>query len=276
MRVKNRPLFTRMRAIRAVAAARRGDGQAGSQMGLSHAMTSSSYQIIVRNLSQTAQYFYVFQKQAGFSPSPSPSSILSGSLGCQSVGNYASSGAQINFGLDSQVYAGAVSTMQSAPSSQYIALISLNAATLSVVTSTAAARPVALTTASGSPENSTTLTLDPLGLSVPANQTGIPIGGFGMNVPSYTPLPLPELYCGVAAVNSNQAYILSSFVAPAPNAVLSCVPKQIFFVKMGYQPVGSTVTYDESNAACCDFTTGYATFVVTYNSDGTFSAKGGP
>lgn len=239
-------------------------------------MTSSTYQIIVRNLSQTTQYFYVFQKQAAFPSSPSPSSILSGSLGCQSVGNYASSGAQINFGLDSQVYAGAVSTMQSAPSSQYIALISLNAATLSVVTSTAAARPVALTTASGSPDNSTTLTLDPLGLSVPANQTGIPIGGFAMTVPSYTPLPLPELYCGVAALNSAQAIILSSFVAPAPNAVLSCVPKQIFFVRMGYQPVGSTVTYDESHSACCDFTSGYATYTVTYKADGTFSATGGP
>jgi len=265
-----------MRTIRAVAAARLGDGQAGSQRGLSHAMTSSSYQIIVRNLSQTTQYFYVFQKQAAFPPLPSPGPILSGSLGCQSVGNYASSGAQINFGLDSQVYAGAVSTMQSAPSPQLIALISLNAATLSVVGSTAAARPVALTTADGSPDNCTTLTLDPLGLSVPANQTGIAIGGFGMNVPSYTPLPHPELYCGVAALNNNQAIILSSFVAPAPNAVMNCIPKQIFFVKMGYQPVGSTVAYDESNSACCDFTTGYATYTVTYNSNGTFSATGGP
>ncbi|KPH06539.1 hypothetical protein CO657_27820 (plasmid) [Rhizobium acidisoli] len=240
-------------------------------------MTSSSYQIIVRNLSQTTQYFYVFQKQAAFPSSlPSPASILSGSLGCQSVGNYASSGAQINFGLDSQVYAGALSTKQSASSSQLIALISLNAATRSIVTSTTAARPVALTTADGSPDNSTTLTLDPLGLSAPANQTGIAIGGFGMNVPSYTPLPNPELYCGVAALNSSEAIILSSFIAPTPNAVMNCVPKQIFFVKMGYQPMGSMVAYDESNAACCDFTTGYATYTVTYNANGTFSATGGP
>jgi hypothetical protein len=57
---------------------------------------------------------------------------------------------------------------------------------------------------------------------------------------------------------------------------MNCIPKQIFFVKMGYQPVGSTVAYDESNAARCDFTTGYATYTVTYNANGTFSAAGGP
>ncbi|TAU13483.1 hypothetical protein ELI38_35760 [Rhizobium leguminosarum] len=229
----------------------------------------------VRNFSQTTQYFYVFQKQAAFPLLPSPDPILSGSLGCQSVGNYATSGAQINFGLDSQIYAGALSTKQ-VSLSQLIALLALNSATLSVVGSTSAFRPVTLTTADGSPDNCTTLTLDPLGLSAPANQAGIAIGGFGINVPSYTPLPHPELYCGVVALNNNQAIILSSFVAPVPNAVMNCIPKQIFFVKMGYQPVGRTVAFDESNSACCDFTTGYETYTVTYNANGTFSATGGP
>ncbi|WP_245277988.1 hypothetical protein [Rhizobium leguminosarum] len=221
------------------------------------------------------QYFYVFQKQAAFPSLPSPVPILSGSLGCQSVGNYATTGAQINFGLDGQVYAGALST-KPVSAWQLIALLALNAATLSVVGSTSAFRPVMLTTADGSPDNCTTLTLDPIGLSAPAYQSGIAIGGFGVNVPSYTPLPRPELYCGVVALNDNQAIILSSFVAPVPNAVVTCIPKQIFFVKLGYQPVGSIVGYEESNAACCDFTTGYVTYTVTYNADGTFSATGGP
>lgn len=238
-------------------------------------MTSSSYQIIVRNLSQTTQYFYVFQKQASF-PSVTSPSVLTSSLGCQSVGNYASSGAQINFGLDSQIYAGALSSMQSAPSSQLIALIALDATTRSIVTRTTAARAITLTTASGEPTNCTTLTLDPLGLSAPAYQSGVPVGAFAMNVPTYTPLPVPELYCGVAALNNDQAIILSSFVAPVPNAVMSCIPQQIFFVKTSYQPAGTVVPYDEANAARCDFTTGYGTYTVTYNANGTFSATGGP
>ncbi|MGR4846806.1 hypothetical protein ACIPSK_30055, partial [Rhizobium sp. LARHSG275] len=96
--------------------------------------------------------------------------------------------------------------------------------------------------------------------------------------PSYTPLPHPELYCGVVALNNNQAVILSSFVAPVPNAVMNCIPEQIFFVKMGYQPVGSTVAYDESNAACCDFTTNdllehRAPFQCPFASSAAHSAK---
>lgn len=236
-------------------------------------MTSSSYQIIVRNQSQTTQYFYVFQKQAAF-PSLTSPSILSSSLGCQSVGNYASSGAQINFGLDMQVYAGALSTGPAVPPSQFIALISLDA-TRSIVSTTTAARPITLTTSSGSPDNSTNLSLNPLGLSAPIHQSEVPVGGFAMNVPTYTPMPVPELYCGVAALNNDQAIILSSFVAPPPNVIMSCVPQQIFFVKTGYQPPGSDVSYDETNAARCDFTTGYTTFNVTYNANGTFSATGG-
>ncbi|WP_245270643.1 hypothetical protein [Rhizobium sp. Pop5] len=268
-----RPLFARMRAICAIVVARRGDEQAGSQPGVTYAMTSSSYQIIVRNQSQTTQYFYIFQKQAAFPSLPSPS-VLASSLGCQSVGNYTSSGAQISFGLDSQVYAGALSTGKAVPPSQFVALITLDA-TRSIVGSTTAARPMTLTTSTGSPDNCTSMSLDPLGLSLPAYQSGVPVGGFAVNVPTYTPLPVPELYCGVAALNSDEAIILSSFVAPAPNAVMTCIPKQIFFVKTGYQPPGSAVSYDETNAARCDFTTGYTTFNVTYNANGTFSAMGG-
>ncbi|ANM14903.1 MULTISPECIES: hypothetical protein [unclassified Rhizobium] len=237
-------------------------------------MASSSYQIIVRNLSSVTQYFYLFQKQASFPSLVSPS-VLASSLGCQSVGNYTSSGAQINFGLDSQIYAGALSTMAAVPPSQLISLISLDA-TRSIIASTTAHRAITLTTSDGSPNNSTSLTLDPLGLSAPAYQSGVPVGAFAMNVPSYTPSPVPELYCGVAALNNDQAIILSSFIAPAPNAVMSCIPEQVFFVKTGYQPLGSAVSYDETNTARCDFTTGYASFTVTYNANGTFSATGGP
>lgn len=237
-------------------------------------MTNSSYQIIVRNLSQTTQYFYLFQKQAAF-PSQANSSVLSSSLGCQSVGNYENSGAQINFSLDREVYVGVISTMKAVPSSKLVALISLDA-TRSIVAGTTAHREMTLTTTMGEPNNSTSLTLNPLGLSQPAYQAGVPVGAFAVNVPSYTPLPVPELYCGVAALSDDPALILSSFIAPAPNAVMSCIPEQVFFVKTGYQPPGSAVPYDEANAARCDFTTGYASFTVTYNANGTFSAKGGP
>lgn len=240
-------------------------------------MPSSSYQIIIRNLLQDTQYFYVFQKQAAFEPPASAGSNFSSSLGCQTVGNYGSSGAQIIFGLDKQIYVGAISTAAPTPPSQFKAAISPTVSQFAVST-TSTARPITLTTGSsgGSSSNFTELTVNPLALSMPTYQSGIPVGAFAINVPPYTPTPLPELVCGVAALKADQTIILSSFIAPVPNARLSCTPEQIFFVKTGYQPVGNIVAYDESNSARCDFTTGFTTITVTYNSNGTFSTQGGP
>lgn len=240
-------------------------------------MTSSSYKIIVRNLSQTTQYFYVFQKQATFDPPTGITCIYCSSLGCQNVGNYGSSGAQIVFGLDRQVYAGAVSTAPPVPPSQSAAANTLRTSRL-LVSTTTTARSIALTTGTGgdTPANFTDLTLNPLGLSVPTYQSGIMVGAFAVRVPSYTPAPFPQLFCGVAALNADQVIILSSFVAPIPSVTVSCAPEQIFFVKTGYQPAGNNIAYDEGNAARCDFTPGFATITATYNANGTFTTTQGP
>ena len=239
-------------------------------------MSSLSYQIIVRNSSQTAQYFYVFQKRATFQPPTTPGAISSCSLGCQNVGNYGSSGAQIVFGLDRQIYAGAISTALPPPP-QSTASNSMSTSRFLVNISTAK-QAISLTTDAGSnpPTNFTELALNPLGLSEPVYQSGILVGAFAVKVPPYTPTPAPQLFCGVAAVSADQTVILSSFIAPAPNATMSCAPEQIFFVKTGYQPIGSILTYDESNSARCDFTTGFTSITATYNSNGTFSTAGGP
>lgn len=235
-------------------------------------MANASYQILVYNLAQSAKYFYLFQKRAAFQPPLSDSDILSNSLGCQQVANFDTSGAWIRFGLETQVYAGAVSTMAPVPPAQTESSFSLKA-NVALVSSTMAAREIALTTATGGESNSTILTLNPLGLSVPASQSGIPTGAFAMNVPSYTPASPPQLYCGVATMKDDETIVLSSFIAPPPKATFNCAPKQIFFVQVGYQPIGSRVTYTQTNAACCDFTTGAATIKVTYQADGTFSTQ---
>lgn len=236
-------------------------------------MANSDYQIIVRNMSAGTQYFYVFQKQAQFQPTVASTDILSSSLGCQSVANYENSGAQIIFGLGAQIYAGAVSTMAPLPPSLEVASFSLTNS-LMLVSETMAAQPIALTTANGSPSNTTNLTINPLALSKPNYQDATPIGNFTIKIPIYTPASPPQLYCGVASINSDQTIILSSFIAPTPNTPSNCAPKQIFFVKIGYLPAGSRVTYSESNAASCDFTSGATTISVTYNANGTFTIQG--
>ncbi|WP_159953339.1 hypothetical protein [Rhizobium sp. 18065] len=249
---------------------------------------ASSYRIIVRNLSQTVLYFHVFQKQASFQPSIASAGIFASSLGCQSLGNSAQSGAQISFGFEAQVYAGALTTMAPKPPPTNALIVSnaIGAATRFFVSSTAAAQPIALSgggstgVAGGvqgaSPGNCTTLSLDPLGLSAATYQASLAAGSFGIDVPSYTPTPAPELYCGTAVLTGDGNIVLSSFVAPAPNGTTACAPQPIYFVRTGYQPTGNVIAYDESQAARCDFTTGFGSVTATYNANGTFSTKGGP
>lgn len=274
MQVKNRPLFTCMRSIRALP-------PAGRRTGLiSEGIVTRHDQFVLPDhrseLLADDAIFLCFPEAGGISVAAEPWSHPQRQSRLPKHRQLRKFGSADQFRFGQSGLCRCPQHQTGGVPSQLIALLSLNAATLSVVGSSSAFRPVTLTTVDGSPDNCTTLTLDPLGLSAPANQAGVAIGGFGINVPSYTPLPRPELYCGVVALNDNQAIILSSFVAPFPNAVMNCIPKQIFFVKMGYQPVGSTVTYDESNSACCDFTIGYAIYTVTYKADGTFSATGGP
>lgn len=232
------------------------------------AMSSDYYTIIVQNMSASTQYFFVFQQQATFTPAVASSSIYSCTLGCQAVGNYDSTGAVINFQMGAEIYAGAISTAPPPSPSECEAMVA--------TASTDVVRSIQLATSSSSSAlDCTTLTINPLGMSSPVNQSGIATGAFAVKVPSYTPAPSPELYCGLATINGDGTVLLSSYIAPTPNATMSCKPAQIFYVAIGYEEEGSVIAYDTSNAACCDFTTGYTLITVTYNPDGTFSTQNG-
>ena len=223
--------------------------------------------ILVRNTSNTTQYFYLLQQQAVITPA---SSILSSCLGCGQVGNYDSTGAQITFSFDAQVYAGAISTMALQPPSQFIAMIATSTSGANV-TSTSAITAVL----SGSPPlNSTTMTINPLGLSKPTNSDLAP-GTFGVAVPTYNQTEPAKLYCGNAVINQDGSIVLSSFVAPFPNQNLTCKSEQIYYVKAGYHAIGSIVEYEitPTNSAKCDFTSDMSTITVTYKANGTFTTE---
>ena len=223
--------------------------------------------ILVRNTSNTTQYFYLLQQQAVITPA---SSILSSCLGCGQVGNYDSTGAQITFSFDAQVYAGAISTMALQPPSQFSAMIATSTSGANV-TSTSAITAVL----SGSPPlNSTTMTINPLGLSKPTNSDLAP-GTFGVAVPTYNQTEPAKLYCGNAVINQDGSIVLSSFVAPFPNQNLTCKSEQIYYVKAGYHAIGSIVEYEitPTNSAKCDFTSDMSTITVTYKANGTFTTE---
>jgi len=232
--------------------------------------------ILVRNTSNKTQYFYLLQQQAVIKP---PSSILSSCLGCGQVGNYDSTGAQVTFNFDAQVYAGAISTMALQPPSQFIAMIATSTSGANV-TSTSAIMPVSLS--GPQPLNSTNMTINPLGLSKPTHSGDLASGTFGVAVPTYTPTTSTEpakLYCGNAVKNQDGSIVLSSFVAPFPNQTLTCKSEQIYYVKAGYQAIGGIVEYDittTTNWAKCDFTSDMSTITVTYMANGTFTTTTEP
>lgn len=228
--------------------------------------------ILVRNTSNTTQYFYLLQQQAVIKP---PSSILSSCLGCGLVGNYDSTGAQITFSLDAQVYAGAKSTMELQPQSKFNAFLATSTSRANE-TSTSAIMPVSLS--GKQPLNSTTMTIYPLGLSKPTHSGDLASGTFGVAVPTYNQTEPAKLYCGNAVKNQEGSIVLSSFVAPFPNQTLTCKSEQIYYVKAGYQAIGSIVDYDitTTNCAKCDFTSDMSTITVTYMANGTFTTTTEP
>ena len=118
------------------------------------------------------------------------------------------------------------------------------------------------------------MSINPLGLSAPTNNASLQDGTFVIQVPIYSEIQPPNLYCGVAVIMDDGKIVLSSYVAPPPNQMLSCAPQSIYFIKVGYYPPGYLVGYDTSISAECDFTSGLSSIMVTYNSAGTFTTKG--
>ncbi|MCM2477466.1 hypothetical protein HGO38_28880 [Rhizobium sp. CG5] len=232
---------------------------------------SAEYKVIIKNMSNDPTSFYAFQQQASFSGSGSGAVIRSSSLATGPLAPNATSGAQLEFGFDVQIYAGAICRN---PDSSFVTLnVTLSRRTVTdTVSLSAAAQPITLTVSgTDTTANDTTLSIDPLGLSTPTHQTGMATGSFGIEIPTFSPGTVEDLYCGCAAMNHDGSSILSSFLSPKPSSQLSCAPLPIYYVKTGSIPVGQIVTYDTGNAGECDFSKGSSVLTAEYNIDGTFT-----
>ena len=236
---------------------------------------TSQYNIIIKNMSSSTMSFYVFQKQSSFTNAGSSPSVISSSLASGTLYPYSSYGSQLGFSFDAQVYVGAKSNNTASYSSTFNAKISL-ASAANTVSETSAVQPIDLTTstAGASVNNFSNLSISPLGLSAAFYQSGLTAGSFGIQVPSYSPSASLKLYFGNAVINQDGSIILSSFVTPPPSGQPCCSPQAIYYVKVGSQAAGQVITYDTSNTGLCDFTTGYSTISVQYNSNGTYSTSG--
>jgi hypothetical protein len=230
----------------------------------------SQYRILIRNMSTKTMSFYAFQRQAALTVAGAALSTFSSSLASGPLATHASSGAQLEFSFDAQIYVGARATVMPIPGLIMVATLSLNS--LQAATSEASAvQPITLAGPGQTSGNSSALTIAPLGLAAPAFDSTLPAGNFAVQVPAFTPNSIPELYCGCASINQDGTIVLASYVTPPPNAQVLCAPIAAYYVKAGNYPTGQVISYDTSQAANCDFTSGFTASVVEYNNDGTFS-----
>lgn len=236
---------------------------------------TSQYHIIIQNMSAQTMSFYAFQKQASFTDSGAVPSVLSSSLACGSLAPHDSSGAQLGFAFDTQNYVGATCSILPSSTPAPSAMTAMASET-SAASEASAVQPINLTTPdpSQSVKNCSTLTISPLGLATPVYQSGLAAGSFGIEIPTFEPESVTDLYCGCATINQDGSIVLSSYIVPLPGGEVGCAPTPYYYVKTGSFPVGEAIPYDTSQSASCDFSGGYSTFDVQYNSNGSFTITG--
>lgn len=215
-------------------------------------------QINVKNDSPALQNFFFFQQPSMY---VGGAEVYSNSLLSTPILPSSQGGSVYTFLLNLQYYAGVqqqVTPPQVGQPSGYSSAI----------------RPIGLTPAAGgaATNNCSNMIVSPaLGLSPPTQAQGVQPGAFRIVSPTYN--PLLEQYNGGSAVQLiNGTVVLSNFVTVNPSSNLDCQPVLKFYVQTGQYTSGTVMNFTTSsiNAALCDATTGFTTFNVTYNPDGTW------
>ncbi|MGH8761662.1 MAG: hypothetical protein ACREUR_00330 [Nitrosospira sp.] len=220
---------------------------------------STLFTINIQNNSSAFQNFYVFQQPAIYVGGPQ---VYTNSLWSQGVLPSSEGGSSATFMMLQQFYAGV---------QQQINLPAVGG----VSGYSSAIQAIGLTPAAGgSPTNNTTsMIISPaLGLTPPVNTTGPQAGSFRIITPAFNPTVTPY-NAGSASQSPSGAVILSNFVVAQPNQNIDCQPVLQFYVQTGTYTPGMVINFSTSsvNAALCNATTGFVSFNVSYNIDGTWS-----
>jgi hypothetical protein len=222
---------------------------------------STLYTINVTNNSPNNQDFFFFQEPAKYTGG---STVYSNSIYHQIVQPNKTSGATFTFQLLQQYYAGAQTRMQAPVVGQASGY-------------TTAKQAIELTPATGSPPpNCTSMSIEPsLGLSPPQSVQGVQPGAFRIVTPIFD-ANLYQFNAGLAVMNTQTgAAVLSNFINAEPNKNIDCAPVVIFYVQTGDYQAGTVINFTTSSlgAAVCDATSGFTTFDVSYNTDGSWTVN---
>ncbi|WP_349959101.1 hypothetical protein [Rhizobium sp. ZPR3] len=214
--------------------------------------------INVKNYQPQTQSFYFFQQPAIYTGG---GQVYSNSLFSQSLGNYDATGAILTFQVNLQYYAG----IQQANTPPQIG-------SSSGFASASRAIDLAPSAGGGSPNDWTTATVSPLGLSAPVNGQGVQPGAFRITTPSFTS---PPYYNVGSAIAVNGGIVLSNFVQANPMNNIDCQPILKYFVQTGTYTPGNVMNFSQSsvNAALSDFTGGYTICNVSLQANGNWSTQ---
>ncbi|EJB07188.1 hypothetical protein Rleg9DRAFT_6192 [Rhizobium leguminosarum bv. trifolii WSM597] len=215
--------------------------------------------INVKNYESQTQNFYFFQQPAIYTGG---GQVYSNSLFSQSLGNYDATGAILTFQVNLQYYAG----IQQANTPPQIGASSGYAS---------ASRAIDLAPGSGGsgrPNDWTTATVNPLGLSAPIYGEGVQPGAFRITTPVFNS---PPYYNVGSAVAVKGGIVLSNFVQANPASNTDCQPVLKYYVQTGSYTPGVLMNFSQSsvNAALCDFTGRSYTCNVSLKSDGTWTTQ---
>ncbi|EJC80782.1 hypothetical protein Rleg4DRAFT_2435 [Rhizobium leguminosarum bv. trifolii WSM2297] len=220
---------------------------------------STMLTINVKNYESQTQSFYFFQQPAIYTGG---GQVYSNSLFSQSLGNYDNTGAILTFQVNLQYFAGiqqANTPPQIGASSGY----------------SSASRAIDLAPSpggSGKPNDWTTATVNPLGLSSPIYGEGVQPGAFRITTPVFNSPPYFNVGSAVAV---NGGIVLSNFVQANPASNTDCQPILKYYVQTGAYTPGVVMNFTQSsvNAALSDFTGGYSVCNVSLKSDGTWTTQ---
>ncbi|WP_110968671.1 hypothetical protein [Pseudomonas huaxiensis] len=219
---------------------------------------STYYTINVTNNSGSGQGFFFFQSPI----SSTGGAAQSHSLFQANLPAYATSGSVLTFCVLQQYYACAQTELPTA-------------ATNTPFNGITSSQPIELALPAGpSDNNSTNLSVNPLGLSPAYPQAGVMPGAFRIVTPFYDPEASGTINIGLAVKFPRDGSIaISSLLEAAPNLTVDCQPNLQFWVQTGEYPQGYLLNFPgvSQDAAVCDARTGKTTFNVTYNLDLTWT-----
>lgn len=212
--------------------------------------------INVTNRTAATQNFYFFQQPSLYTGG---SMVYSNSLYCHTLGNYDSTGSVLTFQANLQYYAAIQQTNTQPQVGQSSGFAS-------------AFRAIDLAPASGTANDCTTASVDPLGLSPPTVGQNVQEGAFRIITPAYQE---PPMYNIGSAVQTNGSVVLSNFVVASPANTTDCQPILRYYVQTGSYTPGTVINFTQSsvNAAMCDFTGGHSSINVTLNPNGTWTVQ---